>query len=83
MAVTSHAQISTFWAMLADRKWDDLGQLVNGRRPRSNYLVKIRQVYDLLKEDEQLPTSRDMREVIEDLYCFNGWEVSRRLRRCV
>jgi hypothetical protein len=71
-------QIRTFWAMLADRRWDDRRQLLHNRRPRPNYLAFLELAYKSLQAQQEV-TRGHLSAVIDDLYCFKGWEVERRL----
>ena len=71
-------QISTFWAMLADRRWDNTSQLIPGRKPRWDYRDQIKSAYKHIKDGSA--SKQEISDVIEDLYCFKGYEVERRLR---
>ena len=73
-------QIRTFWAQLADRRWDDLSQRLPDRPLRQNYLQHIWKVYMDFQADE-VPTLDEMMAIITDLYAFKGYEIERRLRR--
>ena len=73
-------QVRTFWAQLADRRWDDLSQRLPDRPLRANYLQHIWKAYIAFQHDE-VPSLDEMMAIITDLYAFKGYEVERRLRR--
>lgn len=82
MVMEYHAtenQILTFWKMLADRKWDQPDELIDGRAPRRHYLVYVDNVYRALQDDGYV-TKSEMSAILDDLSCFKGWEIARRLR---
>jgi len=72
-------QILTFWMMLADRKWDDPTELIDGREPRPDYLMHVNHAYRALKAKGYVVRA-EMSRIIDDLSCFNGWSVERRMR---
>ena len=77
----SDDQVRTFWAQLADRRWDDPRELIHGRCPRPNYLWYINRAYKSIKNGT--PDKKELSDVIDDLYCFNGYEVEHRLRAAI
>lgn len=72
-------QILTFWSMLADRRWDDATQILDGRKPRFDYLIYIKNAYIDVKN--HCADKGELSAVIDDLYCFKGYEVERRYRQ--
>lgn len=77
----TEAQISLFWAMLADRKWDDMSELIYGRHPSPDYILNIQACYYGAKAKERTVTCEQLDQALEDLKCFNGWMTETRIRK--